>query len=209
MDELCCPRPRRCPLAPLSGWEHRYAGPGCRDASRARSRPRDADASRCHTPVWVAVDDLLAAGRAANGRSSADQCSTPVLHLELRLPRQADSVGLARRILGSVLQAMAVDQDCRSELLLALGEGCANVVQHAVGADGYEVRVSFDDDCCVVDITDNGRGMRFPINPSMPEVTAERGRGLSVMAMSTDSLQISPRRPHGLAVRFTKRLISP
>jgi serine/threonine-protein kinase RsbW len=134
----------------------------------------------------------------------------PVLGLELRLPRHAGSVALARRILDSILQAMAVDQDCRAELLLALSEGCTNVVQHAVGADGYEVRVTFEEDRCVVDILDSGRGtVRFPFDPSMPEVTEERGRGLSIMAMSTDSLQMSPRRPHGLAVRFTKRLISP
>jgi anti-sigma regulatory factor (Ser/Thr protein kinase) len=40
----------------------------------------------------------------------------------------------------------------------------------------------------------------------MPDVIEERGSGLTIMAMSTDSLQISRRRPHGLAVRFTKRL---
>jgi serine/threonine-protein kinase RsbW len=156
------------------------------------------------------VDDGITAPRAANGRRSADRRGAPVLRLELRLPRQADSVGLARRILDSILQAMAVDQDCRAELLLALSEGCTNVVQHAVGADGYEVRFTFDEDCCVVDIIDNGRGIvRFPIDPSMPEITEERGRGLSIMAMSTDSLQMSAHRPHGLAVRFTKRLSSP
>lgn len=131
----------------------------------------------------------------------------PVVRLELRLPRQAESVGLARRILGSVLRAMAIDQRCQDELLLALGEGCANVVQHAVGADGYEVTVTFDDDCCVVDIIDDGRHSRqLPVDPPMPDPTRERGRGLSIMARLTDSLQIRPRRPHGLAVRFTKRL---
>jgi len=80
-------------------------------------------------------------------------------------------------------------------------------VQHAVGADGYEVRAVLDEECCVVDIVDNGRSaVRLPVSPSMPDVIEERGRGLSIMAMSTDSLQIRSRRPHGLAVRFTKRL---
>jgi serine/threonine-protein kinase RsbW len=150
---------------------------------------------------------MLHIPRAASGRRAADRRGAPVVRLELRLPRQAESVGLARRVLDSVLHAMAIDQHCRDELLLALGEGCANVVQHAVGADGYEVRVTFDDDCCVVDIIDNGRhAPQLPVNPSMPGLTHERGRGLSIMAMTTDSLQISPRQPHGLAVRFTKRL---
>ena len=30
--------------------------------------------------------------------------------------------------------------------------------------------------------------------------------GLSIIAMSTDSLRLTPRRPHGLTVRFTKRI---
>jgi serine/threonine-protein kinase RsbW len=143
----------------------------------------------------------------ANGRRAAAPRGVPVLRVELRLPRHAASVGVARRILDSVLRAFAVDHYCRAELLLALSEGCANAVQHAVGADEYDVRVAIDEECCVVDIVDNGRtAVRFPVNPSMPDVIEERGRGLSIIAMSTDSLQISPRRPHGLAVRFTKGL---
>jgi serine/threonine-protein kinase RsbW len=159
-------------------------------------------------PSRVAVDDVLLASRAANGRRPAGRRRAPVVRLELRLPRHAESVGLTRRILDSILQAMTIDQHCRDELLLALGEGCANVVQHAVGADGYEVHIGFDDACCVVNIIDNGRhALQLPTNPSMPDLTEECGRGLSIMALSTDSLQISPRQPHGLAVRFTKRLL--
>jgi serine/threonine-protein kinase RsbW len=142
---------------------------------------------------------------AANGGDRS--MSPPALRLELRLLREVESVGLTRRIFESVLHTMTIDPDCRSELLLALSEGCANVVQHAAGADGYEVHITVDDDCCVVDIIDNGRGAaRLPIIPLMPDFTEERGRGLSIMAMYTDSLHLSPRRPHGLAVRFTKRL---
>jgi serine/threonine-protein kinase RsbW len=151
---------------------------------------------------------MLAAPCATNSRRSTDQRSAGVLRLELRVSRQPDSVSLVRRILDSVLHAMAVDEHCRTELLLALSEGCTNAVQHAAGTDMYEVRVTFDD-YCVVDIVDEGRrAVRFPSNPSMPDLTEERGRGLSIMAITTDSLQVSPRRPHGLAVRFTKRLIS-
>jgi serine/threonine-protein kinase RsbW len=154
------------------------------------------------------VDDMLPTPRAANGRRWDDRRNAPIVDLELRLPRQAESVGLARRILDSVLHATAVDRRCRTELLLALSEGCSNVVQHAVGVDLYEVGITFDAGYCVVDIIDNGRrAARLPVNLLMPDPTDERGRGLSIMAMCTNSLQISPRRPHGLAVRFTKRLV--
>lgn len=130
-----------------------------------------------------------------------------VLRLSLGLPRQPASVGLARHVLGFALEAMAVDPKCRAGLLLALNEGCTNAVQHAEGTDVYEVRVSFDEDCCIVEILDSGRGIeQLPVSTSMPDMTAERGRGLAIIAMSTDSLRITARRPQGLAVRFTKRL---
>lgn len=127
--------------------------------------------------------------------------------MALGLRREPDSVGTARRIVDTALQTVGVEPDCRAELILALSEGCTNVVKHAVGADGYEVRVTSDDDCCVVEIIDTGRlAVRLPLDLTLPDLADERGRGLSIIAMSTDSLQLTPRRPHGLAVRFTKRL---
>ena len=93
------------------------------------------------------------------------------------------------------------------QVFVGLLEVGAHSLEHATGADGYEVRAVLDEECCVVDIADNGRSaVRLPVSPSMPDVIEERGRGMSIMAVSTDSLHISPRRPHGLAVRFTKRL---
>lgn len=141
------------------------------------------------------------------GRRPVDRHDTAILRLGLRLSRDKASVGLARRILDSVLDAMGTGEQCRDDLALALSEGCANAVQHAVGSDGYEVRVSFEERCCVVDILDNGQDvLRPPLNRSTPHTAGEQGRGLSIMAVSTDSLHLAPRRPHGLAVRFTKRL---
>jgi len=75
-------------------------------------------------------DDMRPAPRPANGRRT-------FCVLSYALPRHAASVGVARRILDSVLQVLAVDQYCRAELLLALSEGCAN----ASGARGGGRRV--------------------------------------------------------------------
>lgn len=156
------------------------------------------------------MDDIPPVFHASNGRRSTVLRRATVLGLRLRLSRQPESVGLARQVLDTVLESRGVEEGCHAALLLALSEACANVVQHAEGADDYEVRVSFEEDCCIVDILDNGPGtVLLPVNPSMPDITAECGRGLAIMAMSTDSLRMTPRRPHGLAVRFTKRLASP
>ena len=153
------------------------------------------------------VDRIIPDPRAVNGRGLAGRHAVPGLRMVLGLPREPASVGVARRVVDTALQAVGVDPDCRADLILALSEGCTNVVKHAAGANGYDVRVTFDGDCCVVEIIDTGRNtIRLPIDLTPPDLTDDRGRGLSIIAMSTDSLQLTPRRPHGLAVRFTKRL---
>lgn len=154
----------------------------------------------------MTVDRTGPDGLAVNGRRPVRRGGSG-LSMTLDLRRELDSVGIARRVVDTFLQTVEMDPDRRAELLLALSEGCTNAVEHATGADGYEVHVTLDGDCCVVDIVDAGRDtVRLPIDLTMPGPTEERGRGLSIMSMSTDSLRLTPRRPHGLAVRFTKRL---
>jgi serine/threonine-protein kinase RsbW len=145
----------------------------------------------------------------ANGRRPAGRAGNPGLRMTLGLHREPASIGVARRVVDTALQAAEVDPNRRDKLLLALTEACANVVKHAQGSDGYEVRLTFDDDCCIVDIIDTGRHqLRLPTDLTPPDPTHEpgRGRGLSIIAALTDSLHLTPRSPHGLAVRFTKRL---
>jgi serine/threonine-protein kinase RsbW len=125
----------------------------------------------------------------------------------LGLRRESASVGVARRIIDGALRAMGAGVGCRGELVLALSEACTNAVKHAVGTDGYEVRVTVDDDRCVVEVIDAGRGVvRLSDDPALPGPAGESGRGLSIIAMCSDSVQMTARQPHGFAVRFTKRL---
>jgi serine/threonine-protein kinase RsbW len=153
------------------------------------------------------ADGVVPDPRAANGRGQAGRHGVPGLRMVLCLRREPASVGVARRIVDTALRSVGVDPDCRADLTLALSEACTNVVKHAAGADEYEVRLTFDEDCCIVEIIDTGRhAMRLPIDLTPADPTDERGRGLSIIARSTDSLQLTPRRPHGLALRFTKRL---
>jgi hypothetical protein len=47
---------------------------------------------------------------------------------------------------------------------------------------------------------------QLPVSPSMPDMTAETRRGPAIIAMPSDSLRMTARRPQGLAVRLTERL---
>ena len=63
------------------------------------------------------------------------------IRLTLSLPRDRSTVPLTRRVLDAALGVFSVTRDCRDDIGLAVGEACANAVQHAdLGAD-YQVTV--------------------------------------------------------------------
>jgi serine/threonine-protein kinase RsbW len=130
-----------------------------------------------------------------------------LLHLTWRLPRVAATVSTPRRELEDTLTALGVTADCRDDLMLALSEACANAVEHAgLGAE-YQVTVTADRHGCVAEIADCGVGLA-PVVPDRPGATAlpVRGRGMAIIRACTDWLELDPVEPHGLAVRFGKRL---
>ena len=59
--------------------------------------------------------------------------------LTLALPRDNQSVPVARRVLKNSLQVLGVRADVVSDIELALTEACTNVLDHAGDADEYEV----------------------------------------------------------------------
>ena len=119
----------------------------------------------------------------------------------------ATTVATPRRELDDTLSALGVTADCRDDLALALSEACANAVEHAGLGDDYRVTVTADRHGCVVEIADCGVGLAAA-GPDGPGVTAlpARGRGMKIMQACTDWLELHPVAPHGLAVRFGKRL---
>jgi serine/threonine-protein kinase RsbW len=131
------------------------------------------------------------------------------LQLTWRLPRVAATVSMPRRALDSALKALGVTAECRGDLGLALNEACANAVEHAsLGAD-YRVTITADPQRCAIEIVDCGVGLadqrQFRREAGPP--AAPRGRGMAIIQACTDSLDLTPVRPHGLAVRFSKRLV--
>jgi serine/threonine-protein kinase RsbW len=130
------------------------------------------------------------------------------LHLTWRLPRVAATVSMPRRALDSALKALGVTAECRGDLMLALNEACANAVEHArVGAD-YRVTITADAHRCAIEIVDCGVGLADagPDRRDVPPASL-RGRGMAIIRACTDSLDLAPVQPHGLAVRFSKRLV--
>jgi serine/threonine-protein kinase RsbW len=130
------------------------------------------------------------------------------LDLTLRLPSEAGSVRAARRAVECALESVEVDRRIRDDVTLAVSEACSNVVQHAGRVRGYSISVVTDEDCCVVEVADDGRGVdpdRLTRRPL--ELSAERGRGLHIIRAVMDEVRISPSPTGGSIIRMVKRLL--
>jgi serine/threonine-protein kinase RsbW len=124
--------------------------------------------------------------------------------LDLHLPRKAYTVGQVRHALDALLARFHVSTDCRERAALAVGEACANTVEHATGASEYHVTARVDDGHCQVCITDDGPGFHPGGTPLVPPSTsAETGRGLHLIAALADQFDVRTWAGHGTRVRLT------
>jgi serine/threonine-protein kinase RsbW len=125
------------------------------------------------------------------------------IRLSLSLPRDRSTVPLTRRVLDAALAVFSVTKDCRDDIGLAVGEACANAVQHA-GTD-YEVTVTIQEDRCIIDVVDEGAGIDTTATPeAAPD--AEAGRGLRIINALADIVELRRRQPRGMALRIVKLL---
>jgi serine/threonine-protein kinase RsbW len=144
----------------------------------------------------------------------------------LLLPREAQSVGKARRMLRDTADLVGMDPDVSFDLGVALTEACANVIEHsgpAEGygqrpADGYWVAAGISADRCWVDVIDNGvgfaprrlvevRGQQVPTSaPANPADMAESGRGLILIEALCDRVDIRNHPARGAMIHFERDL---
>jgi serine/threonine-protein kinase RsbW len=121
----------------------------------------------------------------------------------------AATVSMPRRALDTALTSLGVTAECRGDLLLALNEACSNAVEHAGSGAEYGVTITADRQRCAVEIVDCGIGIADDreFRRDVVPPASFRGRGMTIIRACTDSLDLAPVDPHGLAVRFSKRLV--
>jgi serine/threonine-protein kinase RsbW len=154
----------------------------------------------------------------------------------LLLPREAQSVGKARRMLRDTADLAGMDPDIVFDLGVALTEACANVIEHSRPAegygqrtpdgsgqrapDGYWVAAGISAERCWVDVIDNGvgfaprrlvevRGQRIPTavpNPAEMADMAESGRGLMLIEALCDRVDIRNHPARGAMIHFERDL---
>jgi serine/threonine-protein kinase RsbW len=125
----------------------------------------------------------------------------------LSLPAEAASVPTARLICRANLELLQVARSSIDDVTLALTEACANVVQHA-GGRRYQVRVAIEDDCCQIDVLDEGGGFDpAEVGEPDPEALLPSGRGLLLIESVVDKLAFTRREGvAGTVLSLEKRL---
>jgi anti-sigma regulatory factor (Ser/Thr protein kinase) len=110
------------------------------------------------------------------------------IQFSVRLPTDAQSVPLVRGLLRQALAYLDVVSECVEEVVLALTEACANVVQHASEHEEYEVDVAIDDLVCRISVLDFGEGFDATAAHNEARSALEGGRGLVLMHALVDQL---------------------
>lgn len=124
----------------------------------------------------------------------------------LNLPRDERSVPVVRRLCGSTMAELGVSLPCIEDVVLALSEACANVVEHSSDdSPEYDVVINLDDATCTIQVTDRGRG--FDHERSVPaDMAAERGRGIQLMRAVVDRVSFESEEGRGTVVHLEKSL---
>jgi serine/threonine-protein kinase RsbW len=129
------------------------------------------------------------------------------LSLALTLPRDEQTVPVARHVVRNAMDQAGVEATCVYDLELALSEACTNVLLHSGPGDQYVVRLDLEDRLGVIRVIDVGHGFDsagLQAEGSLPE--AERGRGLGLMQALVDRVDFTSRSEAGTIVTLEKVL---
>jgi len=125
----------------------------------------------------------------------------------LQLPRDALSVPVVRRVLKSSMRTLGVEEDCLTDIEIALTEACTNVLDHAAMGDEYEVIAGLDDNSCVIEVIDTGRGFDAErLGHADADPSAEEGRGIQLIRALVDKVHFRSRPESGMIVHLEKEL---
>ena len=129
------------------------------------------------------------------------------LSLALTLPRDEQTVPVARHIVRNAMDQVGVDETCVYDVELALSEACTNVLLHSGPGDQYVVRLDLGNRLGVIRVVDVGHGFdsaRLQAEDAPPD--DERGRGLGLMQAMVDRVDFTSRSEKGTIVTLEKVL---
>ena len=129
------------------------------------------------------------------------------LSLALTLPRDEQTVPVARHIVRNAMDQVGVEETCVYDFELALSEACTNVLLHSGPGDQYVVRLDLEDRSSLIRVIDVGHGFDSArLQAEDPRLESERGRGLGLMQALVDRVDFTSRDEAGTIVTLEKLL---
>jgi anti-sigma regulatory factor (Ser/Thr protein kinase) len=127
------------------------------------------------------------------------------LSLALTLPRDEQTVPVARHIVRNAMEQVGVEETCVYDIELALSEACTNVLLHSGPGDQFVVRLDLGDRIGVIRVIDVGHGFdSAALQEDDLALEAERGRGLGLMQALVDRVDLTSRAEAGTIVTLEK-----
>lgn len=115
-----------------------------------------------------------------------------------------EHLGEYRHRVAEMLADLGMSEDARFDTALAVGEALSNAYDHADG--GCVMTLQTYADRVVVEVRDRGCGFEIS-DDEEPEASEERGRGIKLMRMLVDSVEVRRRKDaQGTCVRLIKLL---
>ena len=122
----------------------------------------------------------------------------------IELSGRSEHVSAVRRAMRILAKEEGLSPDAGDDLCLAVGEACANAVEHGEQDCRIHVRARRSGRDIVIDI--DSAGEYIPANAAtMPETDAEGGRGRALMHALTDKVEYITQ-PGRTIVRLVKRI---
>ena len=135
---------------------------------------------------------------------SREKTKETVIHI--RVPNLAESASVVRHQLNDLGIKNNGNKVLIGDLLLAVGEAFANAVEHGKSEKPIEIEARVLDGVITVDILDHGIGFAMEIHPQQADPLSERGRGLALMGMLTESCTVASAPGWGARVTIQTRL---
>lgn len=130
---------------------------------------------------------------------------SPVWSKSISIREGVENLGGYRHRLLELLDTLPMDRDAAYDTALATGEALGNAYDHASGA-GCVMNVRAYHDRVVIEVCDCGEGYEIAADEE-PSESEERGRGIRLMRLLVDSVEVRRRTDvQGTVVRLVKLL---
>ncbi len=149
-------------------------------------------------------------------KEAAKRCKAPVPVEEtpqrvrtMSVPSDPAYLAETRHAVSAMFLDLSLPENTVYDLVLALGEALGNAFDHGTDPKRDDamitVTVSVYSDRIVMEVNDCGSGCSFKEGDALPVMTDARGRGIRLMLMLADSIEIRPKQVGtGTSVRLVK-----